>query len=96
MEGVRVKLAFKAKFQGMRYWIYNYRVTSLVVFTALFYGVSVTSMALGWAVISHMLLGGEGQNRIKTEGRERMPATGTPIKTEHESSLALPPKSGRW
>ncbi|OQV07015.1 hypothetical protein CLAIMM_11508 [Cladophialophora immunda] len=82
-----VKLAFRAKFQGMRYWIYNYRATAFVLFTALFYGVSVTSMALGWAVISHMLSGGgEGQKRIKMEGREGVPATGTPIKTEHESS----------
>ncbi|OAP63423.1 hypothetical protein AYL99_02650 [Fonsecaea erecta] len=79
-----VKLAFRAKFQGMRYWIYNYRITTFVVFTALFYGVSLTSMALGWAVISHVLSSGGGgdgtQKRIKMEA-------GTPINPEqHESS----------
>ncbi|KIY03387.1 uncharacterized protein Z520_00078 [Fonsecaea multimorphosa CBS 102226] len=78
-----VKLAFRAKFQGMRYWIYNYRVTAFLVFTAVFYGVSVISMALGWAVISHAFSAdGAGQKRIKLEGRDGM----TPIKTEHESS----------
>ncbi|KAH0848197.1 hypothetical protein FOPE_02304 [Fonsecaea pedrosoi] len=80
------KLAFRAKFQGMRYLIYNYRVTSFVVFTALFYGVSVTSMALGWALISHLLSGsGARQGRIKMEGRDGT-TTSTPIKTEQGSS----------
>ncbi|KIW92158.1 uncharacterized protein Z519_07142 [Cladophialophora bantiana CBS 173.52] len=82
-----VKLAFRAEFQGLRYVIYNYRVISLVIFTTLFYGVSITSMALGWAVISHVLSGDAQQKKIKMEARNGI-ATDTPIKTEHESSSA--------
>jgi len=52
MQVYNVKLAFRAKFQGMRYWIYNYRVVAFVVFTVLFYVISVTSMGLAWAAIT--------------------------------------------
>lgn len=86
------KLAFRAKFQGVRYLVYNYRVTAFLVFTALFYSVSVTTMAVAWAAISH-LLSAAGRDEtsssswsaaIKREGREEGGAT--PIKTEHDAS----------
>ena len=66
------KLVFSAKFQGMRFLIYNYRVASFLVFTALFYGVSVGSLGVGWAVISRVLASAKGQRGrlIKHEGGE--------------------------
>ncbi|KIX02980.1 uncharacterized protein Z518_06530 [Rhinocladiella mackenziei CBS 650.93] len=91
------KLAFRAKFQGLRYLIYNYRVTAFVIFTALFYTVSVTSMALAWALISNLLSSGEkpdGESgRIKQESRddnlhvkpERDSGSGTKVKTEDDT-----------
>ncbi|KAK6364232.1 uncharacterized protein PV06_02524 [Exophiala oligosperma] len=69
------KLVFRAKFQGMRYLIYNYRVPAFVVFTALFYTVSVTSMGLAWALLSMLWSkkdDGDGRDRtvMKKEGRQ--------------------------
>ncbi|KAI1616494.1 putative adipose-regulatory protein-domain-containing protein [Exophiala viscosa] len=86
------KLAFRAKFQGIRYLIYNYRVASFVVFTATFYTVSVTSMALAWALISMLFsstsTAGEKYKTIKQEDsvKSERDATSTPkIKTEDET-----------
>lgn len=79
------QLAFRAKFQGLRYLVYNYRVPAFVAFTAIFYTVSVTSMALAWAVISTTLSSGPGtggeHKRIKNEGPEN-----GPFKTERDSA----------
>lgn len=67
------KLMFRAKFQGMRYLIYNYRIPAFVMFTALFYAVSVTSMGLAWALLSMLWSRKDDDgNRIvmKKEGRK--------------------------
>lgn len=75
------KLSFRAKFQGLRFVIYNYRVGSFLLFTALFYTVSVTSVALGWAIISQ-LWSSRGQSVQKWIKQEDRPA----IKNEGESA----------
>ena len=49
------KLTFRAKFQGLRYLIYNYRLAAFAIFTTLFYSVSLTTMALAWAVVSSLM-----------------------------------------
>ncbi|KAK4935240.1 hypothetical protein LTR10_023667 [Elasticomyces elasticus] len=86
------KLAFRAKFQGIRYLIYNYRIASFVVFTATFYMVSVISMALAWALISMLFSSTErASEKYKTIKQEdgvksERDATSTPkIKTEDET-----------
>lgn len=90
-------LAFRAKFQGMRYLIYNYRATAFVIFTTLFYTVSVSTMALAWAMISHVLStaqnSGDKQKKINHQGKdstmqikpEGEPSSTTKIKTEDET-----------
>ena len=63
-----VKLLFEAKFQGMRYLLYNYRVVSFLVFTMLFYAVSVGSLVLGWVVVSRAFATrDEGRGMVKQE-----------------------------
>ncbi|EXJ87675.1 hypothetical protein A1O1_04599 [Capronia coronata CBS 617.96] len=78
-----VKLAFRAKFQGLRYLIYNYRITAFMIFTAAFYTVSVATMALAWAAISTLISPGEKQSQkmqnLKQQGQ---------IKAEPESASA--------
>ncbi|KAK5203222.1 hypothetical protein LTR41_011024 [Exophiala xenobiotica] len=70
MQVYNAKLAFRAKFQGLRYWIYNYRVVAFVIFTALFYTISITSMGLAWAAITVIWAkrdASEERKRIKQE-----------------------------
>jgi seipin len=49
------KVFFKARFEGLRYILYNYRILSLLVFTSCFYMVSLTSTSLAWYAISSFL-----------------------------------------
>lgn len=80
------RLRFRAKFQGLRWAVYNYRVASFLLFTTMFYMVSVTSLAVSWAVISRVWANrnaGAERMRIKQEG-ERVKA----IKAEGEHSSA--------
>ena len=85
------KLAFRAKFQGLRWAVYNYRVASFLLFTTLFYVVSITSLAVGWAVISKLWAdrtAGVERLRIKQEGEQRTKA----IKAEGEPSSGATPR----
>ena len=88
------KLSFRAKFQGLRYLVYNYRILSFLVFTALFYIVSVMSLAVGWAVISQLWSrrGQAVQKWIKQEGsaenvaiKREEAGKETRVKTEDDS-----------
>ncbi len=80
------ELSMRARFQGLRYVVYNYRVVSFVVFTTLFYCVSIASLGLSSALISRLWAsrseGGE-RMRIKQEGQDTKA-----IKAEGESSTA--------
>jgi seipin len=94
------RLVFRAQFQGLRYLVYTYRVTFYLLFTTLFYLVSVGTMLLGWAVISHIrssgsddgravkYTGAKGSTSVKTEG-EPFSAT-TKIKTEDDTESSGP------
>ena len=64
------KLTFAARFGGLRYVVYNYRVLSFVAFTAMFYFSAVASMAVAWAGISSFLgkeKSGKGNAVVKRE-----------------------------
>lgn len=97
------KLVFRAKFQGLRYLIYNYRVTAFALFTTLFYTVSITTMALAWALISSYLVPAKDDEwqpkQIKQEPDDKQIKTdqesesGTRIKTEEEDTEPATPRT---
>lgn len=97
------KLVFRAKFQGLRYLIYNYRVTAFALFTTLFYTVSITTMALAWAFISSALAAGKDDGwqpkQIKQEQENKQiktdqeSDTGTRIKTEEDDTELATPRT---
>ena len=49
------KLTFHARFQGLRYILYNYRFLSFFAFTTSFYLVALTSTSIAWLWISLLL-----------------------------------------
>ena len=49
------KVIFNARFEGLRYVLYNYRVLSFLLFTSCFYLVSLTSTSIAWLMISSFL-----------------------------------------
>lgn len=92
-EGLHVysaKLVFQVRFQGLRYLIYNYRVLAFVVFTALFYGISITTLLLGWAVIATALRSGKHDESalVKAESRPKIkqePGTEDTVRTTSDN-----------
>ena len=71
-------LVFRAKFQGTRYLVYNYRVVSFLLFTMLFYAISFSSLVLGWAFFSRQFasledpLGGKKLIKQEADGKGRI------------------------
>ena len=49
------KIVFTARFEGLRYILYNYRILSFLIFTSCFYMVSLTSTSIAWLIISSFL-----------------------------------------
>lgn len=69
----KATVKFVARLEGLRWIMYHYRLSSLVVFTSLFWAVEMTVVLLTWAVFSIFLGGaqpmdeGEEKKRIKME-----------------------------
>ena len=66
------KIEFKARFEGLRYVLYNYRVLCYLAFSSAFYMVSITSMTTAWLVFTTTLSSSstktkDSQLRIKSE-----------------------------
>jgi cell wall-associated NlpC family hydrolase len=92
------KIHFSARFRGLRYVIYNYRVLSFLVFTTLFYVSSVVSMAMAWAAISAFLTKQQDDGVVvkrengtidkRDKGRGRASGEEKRIKEEEEDSTS--------
>ncbi|RPB11582.1 hypothetical protein P167DRAFT_565713 [Morchella conica CCBAS932] len=66
------EIEFTARLQGLRWWMWNRRVLTFLVATALFWGFEVGAMAVvWWAVWSYFGGGGKAEEEEK-EGRERV------------------------
>lgn len=78
------RLVFQVRFHGLRYLIYNYRFLAFAVFTTLFYGISISTLAVGWALLATVLGKSNDKSLVKIE-------QGSKIKQEpgQETSDAL-------
>ena len=77
-------ITFAARFQGLRYVIYNYRILSFVTFSTAFYIVSIISMGLVWAWIGPSILDSVASEDGAVVKREPHDASGIKIKTEDD------------
>ena len=80
MQFYDVAVRVRARFRGLRWLLYNYAVTSFVVFTAAFYGVALTTAFCAYVAVS-MYAGSEDEDggaRVKREpgAKEEDPAAG--------------------
>jgi seipin len=86
------KVVFKARFEGLRYILYNYRILSFAVFTSCFYMVSLASMSMAWLMIGSFLSSDSTkpkkepneQKRIKQEEGDN-PVSNGHLKEERQS-----------
>jgi seipin len=86
------KLVFRARFEGLRYILYNYRILSFFVFTSCFYMVALTSTSVAWLMMSSLL--SSDSIKPKKEPNERKtikqeegdaPVSNGHLKQEHQS-----------
>ena len=75
------KLVFQVRFHGLRYIIYNYRVLAFTVFSALFYIISISSLAIAWTLLATVFGKHQDQTLIKSDG-----STKIKLESGHEAS----------
>lgn len=66
------KVVFKARFEGLRYILYNYRILSFFVFTSCFYMVSLTSTSMAWFMIGSFLSSDSTKPKKEPSERKRI------------------------
>jgi seipin len=89
------RIEFHARFRGLRWLMYNWRISSFLAFTSAFYCVALLSTGVAWGLVTVFWPssppstgGGKGQGKIKNEGdidSESKASNGhatRPIKTE--------------
>lgn len=71
LEVYSAKLTFQVRFHGLRYLVYNHRILSFLIFSSIFYGVSISTVAVVWAVLAMLFRtdtsSPSGRALIKTE-----------------------------
>lgn len=84
LEVYSAKLSFQVRFHGLRYLIYNHRILSFLVFSSIFYGVSISTVTVVWAVLAMVLRTNPSDD--KSPVKNEKPPT---IKQEHDQSDPL-------
>ncbi|KAL2008064.1 hypothetical protein VTN00DRAFT_8046 [Thermoascus crustaceus] len=98
MQVYSAKVRFAARFTGMRWVMYNWRILSFLVFSSMFWGVSMIWTTISWLFLSSVFRSGkteserdiekedQGDKQIKTESDEEssdgVSAGGEEIKKE--------------
>ncbi|KAJ5132734.1 hypothetical protein N7448_006892 [Penicillium atrosanguineum] len=66
------RVEFRARFTGLRWCMYRWKLTSFVVFSSLFWTISMGSAGLTWFVLSLVLQPAPIEEQIKEEETERV------------------------
>jgi hypothetical protein len=91
-----VRLKITARFRGLRWWMYNHRILSALVGTAVFWGSSLTVTLLSWVILRLVFSTHDDSSRESIKGEE--PYT-TPdkikdeIATDEEPDLSDTPRT---
>ncbi|KAJ5683315.1 hypothetical protein N7462_006480 [Penicillium macrosclerotiorum] len=82
MQVYSARVEFRARFTGLRWFMYRWKLTSFVIFSSMFWSVSMASAGLTWFLLTWALQPAtETKEEIKEESREL-------IKEEAEDSLS--------
>jgi seipin len=58
------KILFQARFQGLRWFVYNYRMLSWILFSTIFYTLTISSMAITWGLVSYFIFPAKPTDQI--------------------------------
>ncbi|RAL15561.1 seipin [Aspergillus homomorphus CBS 101889] len=87
MQVYRARVMFKATFTGLRWTMYNWRLTSFVIFGFMFWSVSMVTGGMVWAALAILFhrSNGEEKDIVKTENDSE-----TIVKSEDTDELSSP------
>ncbi|KAB8229973.1 seipin [Aspergillus alliaceus] len=85
MQFYKAKVEFRARFTGLRWMMYNWKITSFIIFSSLFWGVCMTSASISWAILAS--LSSTGRNGSESEVKEE---AGDEIPIKQEPSEETP------
>ncbi|KAF3937998.1 Seipin [Dactylella cylindrospora] len=63
-EAYESKVYFKAKFKGLRYFMYNYRIIAFITFTGMFWMTELFWASIAWMIISSYLAPEEDDDQL--------------------------------
>ncbi|KAF3917764.1 Seipin [Dactylellina cionopaga] len=84
-EAYESKVLFKARFGGLRYFMYNYRITAFVVFTSIFWMTELFWAAVAWIFVSSVFFasGGKGGDNATPRVDKSPPSSETERRRVH-------------
>ncbi|KAJ5601468.1 Survival protein SurE-like phosphatase/nucleotidase [Penicillium lagena] len=98
MQVYSARVQFRARFTGMRRFMYHWKLTSFAIFSSLFWMLSMASASLTWLLLNTVLqseatptktIKDEDHNSIKDEPEDSSTSPGPNIKEEREESALL-------
>jgi seipin len=83
------KILFRARFQGLRWFVYNYRIISWMLFSTIFYILTISSMAITWGLVSYFIFPAKplAQKTLKTESEEAEQSNGHVSKADSSRKI---------
>ncbi|KAE8328705.1 putative adipose-regulatory protein-domain-containing protein [Aspergillus sergii] len=91
MQIYKATVEFRARFTGLRWMMYNWKITSFFIFTSLFWSICMTSASISWVIIASLSSTGAREPEVKEEAGDEMPIKEEP--SEETSSLMEAPST---
>ncbi|KAE8353304.1 putative adipose-regulatory protein-domain-containing protein [Aspergillus coremiiformis] len=64
MQVYKAKVEFRARFTGLRRMMYNWKITSFVIFSSLFWCVCMTSASISWVILAALSSAGRDGSQL--------------------------------
>jgi seipin len=88
MQIYEANVIFKARFQGLRWIMYNHRITSAFVFIGAFWGTEVLFTAICWAILSVWIFSSGDNTSAKTEADDHKRIKAEDSEDEEQAKLS--------
>ncbi|KAK6003575.1 hypothetical protein QM012_009346 [Aureobasidium pullulans] len=88
MQIYEANVIFKARFQGLRWIMYNHRITSAIIFIGAFWGTEVLFTAICWAILSVWIFSSNDDTSIKTEATDNKRIKAEDSEGEEQATLS--------
>ncbi|KAF7592501.1 hypothetical protein BBP40_012791 [Aspergillus hancockii] len=94
MQFYKAKVEFRARFTGLRWMMYKWKITSFLIFSSLFWSICMTSASVAWVVLASLSSASSGGREldVKKESDDETTIKEEPSE-ENSSPLEAPSSS---